>query len=158
MDWNFILFATLKILGVLFLALLPMVAYSVLAERKISAFIQDRQGPNRVSFPLLGSIPILGPFLTKLGVWQPLADAVKSIFKEDFTPSYVRKAYFWMAPAITMIPAFMTIGVIPFGSNLGADIDEGAAPCGCLQVGRKGANSQCVRLIGHDVCHPLESE
>ena len=120
MDWNFILFTTLKVFGVLFLALLPMVAYSVLAERKISAFIQDRQGPNRVSFPLLGSIPILGPFLTKLGVWQPLADGVKSIFKEDFTPSYVRKAYFWMAPAITMIPAFMTVGVIPFGSNLGS--------------------------------------
>ncbi len=120
MDWNFILFTTLKVFGVLFLALLPMVAYSVLAERKISAFIQDRQGPNRASFPLLGSIPILGPFLTKLGVWQPLADGVKSIFKEDFTPSYVRKAYFWMAPAITMIPAFMTVAVIPFGSNLGS--------------------------------------
>ena len=103
-------FSVLKILGVLFLALLPMVAYSVLAERKISAFIQDRQGPNRVSLPLVGSIPILGPFLTKLGIWQPLADGVKSILKEDFTPSYVRKAYFWLAPAITLVPAFMTVG------------------------------------------------
>ena len=113
-------FSVLKILGVLFLALLPLVAYSVLAERKISAFIQDRQGPNRVSLPLVGSIPILGPFLTKLGIWQPLADGVKSILKEDFTPSYVRKAYFWLAPAITLVPAFMTVGVIPFGSTLGS--------------------------------------
>ncbi len=113
-------FSVLKILGVLFLALLPMVAYSVLAERKISAFIQDRQGPNRVSLPLVGSIPILGPLLTKLGIWQPLADGVKSILKEDFTPSYVRKAYFWLAPAITLVPAFMTVGVIPFGSTLGS--------------------------------------
>ncbi len=115
-----VVFSTLKVLGVLFLALLPMVAYSVLAERKISAFIQDRQGPNRASLPLLGSIPILGPLLTKLGIWQPLADGVKSILKEDFTPSYVRKAYFWLAPAITLIPAFMTVGVIPFGSTLGS--------------------------------------
>ncbi len=120
MDWNFILFATLKILGVILLALMPMVAYSVLAERKISAFIQDRVGPNRAAPPLLAKIPILGPFLTHLGIWQPLADGVKSFLKEDFTPSYVRKAYFWLAPAITMVPAFLTVAVIPFGSTLGA--------------------------------------
>jgi NADH-quinone oxidoreductase subunit H len=120
MDWNFILFSALKILGVLFLALLPMVAYSVLAERKISAFIQDRVGPNRVAPPLLGKLPVIGPILTSLGIWQPLADGVKAILKEDFTPSYVRKAYFWLAPAITMVPAFMTVAVIPFGSTLGS--------------------------------------
>ena len=53
-----------------------MVAYSVLAERKIAAFIQDRIGPNRV-----------GPF----GIWQPVADGVKSFLKEDFTPGHVRR-------------------------------------------------------------------
>src|SRR5688572_27097092 len=83
---------------------MTMVAYSVMAERRISAFIQDRVGPNRV-----------GP----LGLLQPAADAVKAFLKEDFTPSYVRKAYFWLAPAIAFIPALLTMAVIPFGSNIG---------------------------------------
>ena len=101
---QFLLFSTLKIVAAIFLVLLPMVAYSVLAERKISAFIQDRVGPNRV-----------GPF----GIWQPLADGLKSFVKEDFTPAHVRKAYFWLAPALSLIPAFLTVAVIPFGSFLG---------------------------------------
>jgi len=103
MDWNFFIISLIKVVCV-FAVIMPMVAYSVVAERRISAFIQDRIGPNRV-----------GP----LGLLQPLADAVKALLKEDFTPDYVRKAYFWLAPAITFIPAFMTIAVIPFGSNLG---------------------------------------
>ena len=59
-----LLMALAKIVAVL-AVLLPMVAYSVLAERKVSALIQDRVGPNRVALPLIGSIPILGPFLTR---------------------------------------------------------------------------------------------
>ena len=109
-----------KVLAVLSI-LLPMVAYSVLAERKISALIQDRVGPNRVALPLISSIPILGPFLTRLGFWQPMADGLKSFLKEDFTPAHVRKAYFWLAPAIALVPAFMTMAVIPFGSYLGRE-------------------------------------
>lgn len=112
--------ALLKIVAVL-AVLLPMVAYSVLAERKISALIQDRVGPNRVSLPLIGSIPVLGPFLTRLGIWQPMADGLKSFLKEDFTPAHVRKIYFWLAPAISLVPAFMTMAVIPFGSYLGSE-------------------------------------
>ena len=104
MDWNFVFFTLVKIVTVIFLALLPMVAYSVLVERRVSAWIQDRIGPNRA-----------GPF----GLGQPIADVLKLFLKEDFTPIGVRKAYFWLAPAITLIPAFMTIAVIPFGSNLG---------------------------------------
>ena len=100
---QFILFSLLKIVGVL-AVLMPMIAYSVMAERKISAFIQDRVGPNRV-----------GP----KGLLQPLADGLKFFLKEDFTPAHVRKAYFWLAPAITMVPAFLTMAVIPFGSRLG---------------------------------------
>jgi NADH-quinone oxidoreductase subunit H len=117
---QFVLWSAVKVLCVIFLALLPMVAYSVLAERKISAFIQDRVGPNRVSPPFIGSIPFIGPLLTRWGIWQPLADGLKSFLKEDFTPDYVRKAYFWLAPAITLIPAFLTIAVIPFGSTMGS--------------------------------------
>ncbi len=73
-----------------------------------------------VSLPIIGSIPILGPMLTRWGIWQPLVDGLKSFLKEDFTPAHVRKVYFWLAPAITMIPAFLTMAVIPFGSNIGA--------------------------------------
>jgi len=87
-----------------FSLVMPMIAYSVMAERRISAFIQDRIGPNRVGWQ---------------GILQPLADGLKAILKEDFTPAYVRTAYFWLAPAITFIPAFMTMAVIPFGSTIG---------------------------------------
>jgi NADH-quinone oxidoreductase subunit H len=100
---QFVLFSTLKVVGVL-AVVLPMIAYSVMAERRISAWIQDRVGPNRV-----------GPW----GLLQPLADGIKFLLKEDFTPAYVRKAYFWLAPAVTMIPAFLVMAVIPFGSMLG---------------------------------------
>src|SRR5438128_2036877 len=118
MDWNFIIFTLIKIACVIG-AVLTMFAYSVLAERKISASIQDRVGPNRVALPLIGGIPGLGPFLTRLGFWQPIADGLKAFLKEDFTPSYVRKAYFWLAPALALIPSFLTVAVIPFGSRLG---------------------------------------
>jgi len=100
---EFFLFSALKI-AIVFGAVMTMFAYSVWAERRISAFIQDRIGPNRV-----------GP----LGLLQPLADGVKAFLKEDFTPAHVRKVYFWLAPAITMIPAFLAVAVIPFGSNIG---------------------------------------
>ncbi|HWD18839.1 MAG TPA: NADH-quinone oxidoreductase subunit NuoH [Verrucomicrobiae bacterium] len=123
MDWflhsnpqtQFLLFSVIKVVCV-FAVVMPMVAYAVLAERKISAFIQDRLGPNR-----------LGPG----GIWQPLADGVKSFLKEDFTPDHVRKTYFWLAPMVVMIPSLLTLAVIPFGSQLGhqkmviADLDVG---------------------------------
>jgi NADH-quinone oxidoreductase subunit H len=130
MDCNFILFTVLKVIGV-FIVAMTFFAYGVVAERKISAAIQDRLGPNRVSLPLIGSIPIIGPFLTHIGFWQPVADGLKAFMKEDFTPNYVRKAYYWLAPALTMVPAFVVLAVIPFGSYLGkqkmviADLDVG---------------------------------
>jgi len=101
---QFIIFSVIKIV-VVFSVTMTCVAYSVLAERKISAFIQDRVGPNRV-----------GPG----GIWQPLADGVKSFLKEDFTPGHVRKIYFWLAPMVAMVPALLVLAVIPFGSHLGA--------------------------------------
>ena len=130
MDPNFVIFTLIKIVCVIG-AELTMFAYSVLAERKISAFIQGRVGPNRVALPLIGSVPVVGPFLTRIGFWQPIADGLKAFLKEDFTPSYVRKAYFWLAPAIMLAPSFLTVAVIPFGSTLGnqrmviADLDVG---------------------------------
>lgn len=101
---QFALFSLLKILIAVFAVVLPLVAYSVVAERRISAWIQDRVGPNRV-----------GPW----GLLQPAADGLKFILKEDFTPAYVRKVYFWLAPAVSMVPALLTLAVIPFGTKIG---------------------------------------
>ncbi len=116
MDWkNFVIFSAIKIIGV-FSVLMTIVAYAVWVERKVSAAIQDRRGPNR-----------FGPF----GLLQPAADAIKSFLKEDFTPAHVRKLYFWLAPAITMIPGILVVAVLPFGSFIGhqkmviADLDVG---------------------------------
>ncbi|MAS95252.1 MAG: hydroxyacid dehydrogenase [Verrucomicrobiales bacterium] len=116
MDWQLIIASVIKIVGFVFLTTLPLVALSVWAERRVSAAIQDRVGPNRV-----------GP----LGLLQPVADGIKFLLKEDFTPSHVRKGYFWLAPALTMVPALMTCAVLPFGSKIFgekmviADLDVG---------------------------------
>lgn len=99
-----------KVLGV-FAVVMPMVAYSVVAERRISAFIQDRVGPNRVGIPFTN--------IKLLGLGQPLADGLKSFLKEDFTPGHVKRIYYWMAPAVSMTPSFIVFAVIPFGSMLG---------------------------------------
>src|SRR4051812_20271335 len=82
--WSFVKIAVL--VGVV----LTMVAYAVLVERKISAWIQDRVGPNRAAPPFVAAIPVLGPFLVRLGIFQPLADGLKFLLKEDFTPAHVR--------------------------------------------------------------------
>ena len=126
MDWfnhfdpsvQSLIISLIKVVCV-FGAVLTMFAYAVLAERKISAWIQDRVGPNRTAPPLALKIPILGKLLQSWGIFQPMADGVKAFLKEDFTPNYVRKAYFWLAPAIAMVPAFLVLAVIPFGSRLG---------------------------------------
>jgi NADH-quinone oxidoreductase subunit H len=103
MDYSFIFTSLLKIVGILFVVILPMVSYSVYAERRVSAFIQDRPGPNRV-----------GPS----GLFQPIADMFKLLLKEDFTPSGVNTFYYWLAPCLAVMPAIITIAVVPFGSTL----------------------------------------
>jgi NADH-quinone oxidoreductase subunit H len=101
---QFALFSAIKILCV-FSILMFIVAYAVWVERKVCAAIQDRRGPNRAGI---------------FGLLQPAADGIKAFLKEDFTPAHVRKAYFWLAPAIVMIPSLMTVAIIPFGSQLGS--------------------------------------
>ena len=95
--------ALVKGVGLTFIIILPMVSYTVYAERRVSALIQDRLGPNRV-----------GPS----GLFQPIADAVKLLLKEDFTPASVNKFYYWLAPACAMVPSITALAVIPFGSYL----------------------------------------
>jgi len=102
MDYFFIGTSLLKIAGLLGFVLLLM-NYAVYAERRVSALMQDRLGPNRVGFA---------------GLLQPLADAGKFLLKEQFTPGQVNTFYYFLAPCLAMIPAVITISVIPFGSTL----------------------------------------
>jgi NADH-quinone oxidoreductase subunit H len=102
MDYTYVGISFAKIVGLLALVL-GIMNYAVYAERRISALIQDRLGPNRV-----------GP----AGLLQPIADAAKFLLKEDFTPAHVNKFYYWLAPCLAMIPAILTLAVLPFGSTL----------------------------------------
>ncbi len=102
MDYAFIGITFVKIAALL-AVVLGLMNYSVYAERRISALIQDRPGPNRV-----------GPS----GLLQPIADAFKFLLKEDFTPAHVNTFYYWLAPCLAMIPAITTLAVVPFGSTL----------------------------------------
>ena len=106
----------LKVIGLTFTVVLPLVPISVYFERRFSALIQDRVGPNRAGIPLTifgakKDIPLLG-------LIQPMADGLKLFLKEDFTPNHVRKSFYWLAPALTVIPALITVCVIPFGSDV----------------------------------------
>jgi NADH-quinone oxidoreductase subunit H len=85
-------------------------------ERRFSAIIQDRVGPNRVGIPLT-----LFGFKKDyhfFGLIQPIADGLKLFLKEDFTPDHVRKAFYWLAPALTVVPALITVCVVPFGPDV----------------------------------------
>jgi NADH-quinone oxidoreductase subunit H len=110
-----LLFESVKISCVV-LGLLGIVAYTVLLERRVAAWMQDRTGPNRV-----------GP----QGLLQPIADFMKLFLKEDILPDFVNKPYYLLAPALVIVPALLSIAVIPWGSMLGktkcviADLDVG---------------------------------
>src|SRR5258706_944988 len=79
---------------------LGTVAYMILLERKVAAWVQDRLGPNRV-----------GP----KGLLQPIADGLKFVFKEDFRPAGVDRVLFSLAPAMIIIVAIVSIAVVPLG-------------------------------------------
>lgn len=115
-PWVFLIWTTFLKSFILLNVVLGVVSVTVYAERKISAFIQDRIGPNRVGVPmtLLGGkkdIPLWG-----LG--QMIADPVKLLTKENFVPAGVNKFYFWLAPKLVMIPPILVLAVLPYGSSL----------------------------------------
>ncbi len=99
---GFLIASVIKVIAV-FTVIMVAVAMFTLAERRLSAWIQDRLGPNRV-----------GPF----GLLQPLADGLKNILKEESNPGQASRLYFVLAPAIAIVPALMTFAVIPFAAPL----------------------------------------
>ncbi len=108
--FNIIFLETYKILFLL-VPVLVSVAMIIWLDRRIWAFVQKRQGPN-----------VVGPF----GLFQPLADALKYIFKEIIIPSSSNKVIFVLAPIITMTLALISWAVIPFSATqVLADINVG---------------------------------
>src|SRR6185503_1320006 len=102
MDWATILDIVLKFVAITiaFTVVLLIVAYTVLAERRVLAFIQGRLGPNRVGYG---------------GMLQPFADLLKFIFKEDIVPDKSTRFIYFLAPVIATMAALMTMIVYPFG-------------------------------------------
>src|ERR1039458_9319192 len=88
---------------VVFLFLMITTLFAIWAERRIIGRMQQRPGPNRA-----------GPF----GLLQSLMDGIKLPLKEDIIPSHVDKLLFWLAPAISVIPAFVSFAIIPFGPEV----------------------------------------
>jgi NADH-quinone oxidoreductase subunit H len=103
MDIISILIVLIKILIIMFGVLVLGAALAVYAERRVSAFIQDRVGPNRV-----------GPG----GILQPFADVVKLVMKEDIVPRQANRFIHDLAPIISISIALSTFAIIPFGNTI----------------------------------------
>ena len=98
----FIISSLIKIVVIVHLLLIGVMAM-ILAERKVSGWMQDRLGPNRV-----------GPW----GILQPLADGIKFMLKEDLIPDHVDKPIYLLAPVMLLVPALIVCGVVPFGDTI----------------------------------------
>lgn len=96
----FSLIPTLVTVAAVAFVILNVVALLTLVERKVSAYLQDRIGPNRV-----------GPF----GLLQPFVDGVKMLLKEDIIPSHVDTVFYVLAPAVGAATALLAFAVVPFG-------------------------------------------
>lgn len=99
--------ALIKI-ALLLAGLITAAAYLVLLERRVAAWVQDRIGPNRVGIPLTR--------IRLFGLGQPIADGVKFLFKEEFTPEHVDKFLYFVGPVVMFIAALAVFAVVPFGS------------------------------------------
>jgi NADH-quinone oxidoreductase subunit H len=111
---GFLLVSIIKMLLV-FTVIMVGVALLTLMERKVSAWMQNRRGPNRV-----------GP----AGLLQPAADGLKNILKEETFPALANRWLFLLAPAFSFIPALLLSAVIPFGAPLPLSFDFTLGPLG----------------------------
>lgn len=107
------LFVSLLVMVIVIHIILGTVTLCIYGERKISAYIQDRIGPNRAGFDF--GLPFLGFLKGFLGLGQALADGLKFFLKEDYRPTNVDKILFTLAPAIVIIPAFIGFMILPWG-------------------------------------------
>jgi len=98
------LLTTLLTIAIAVGAILGTISYLILLERKLSAWMQDRRGPNRV-----------GP----MGMFQPFADGLKFLLKEDVIPANVDRTLFLLAPIITLFTTLLAFAVVPFGPPVG---------------------------------------
>lgn len=107
------LIVSIVVLLVMVHVVLIACAYFIYLERKISAYIQDRIGPNRTGFDF--GLPLLAPLKGMLGLGQSLADGIKFLLKEDYAPNNVDKYLFTLAPVAIIVPALVGFAVIPWG-------------------------------------------
>ncbi|MEX0775448.1 MAG: complex I subunit 1 family protein [Phycisphaeraceae bacterium] len=106
------LFVSIVTILVIVNVVLLGIAYLILLERKIASWVQDRIGPNRVGFSFGQE------WLPKFHFWgfgQPLADGLKFVLKEDYTPPFVERTLFVLAPIVVMVPAMLGWIIIPWG-------------------------------------------
>ena len=94
------------------MVIFPIGGICSMAERKVSAWIQGRPGPNRAIVPWVAWIPFVGRFLQRLGIFHVMADGGKMLFKEDPIPGHVNKFYFILAPIVAMMPALTTVTTV----------------------------------------------
>ena len=112
-DWNTLtplLIVPLVKMALVVFIIMTAAAYMVLLERWIAAWVQDRLGPNRVGIPLTR--------IKLFGLGQPLADGLKIIFKEEYTPSHVDKVLYILAPISILAAAVATFAVVPMGATI----------------------------------------
>lgn len=116
------------------LIVVPLIVVSVYIERRGAGIIQDRVGPNRLQLPFasvfgrvmkklkMDNLPIIRTIIKKdrwtfLGLLQPAIDGGKLFLKQDYTPPFVRKFYFILAPTLVLMPSLIVISLIPLAGN-----------------------------------------
>lgn len=116
LDWiSAQLIVSIVVILVVVHVILVGVAYCIYLERKISAYMQDRIGPNRTGFDF--GLPALKALRGMVGLGQSIADGLKFLLKEDYTPERADKALFTLAPAVIIIPALIGFVIIPWGGT-----------------------------------------
>ncbi len=127
------------IIAIVMVGVLTLVAYLVLLERWISAWMQDRIGPNRV-----------GPW----GLLQPLADGIKMLIKEDIIPAHVDRVFYLLAPGVAAATALLALAVVPFGATVAMPLpqpDVASYTAAMEQYQTAFATDRCVIAPGVDI-------
>ena len=118
--WMALILGAIKWFGLIMLFVMPVASLLTWAERRQSAMMQDRLGPNRAN---IGNVRLWG-------ILHFVADAAKMMFKEDFVPARAHRALFTLAPLLAIIPVFIAFAIIPFGPTVyGHHLFQSLDPC-----------------------------